>query len=408
MEHKTKDSVVPAPSTTSPASKAEPAPPPPAQTGGRGRLLRIGAGVLALAVALLFLYDRFFTVSAGNAVLSGAPFTLRAPIEGTLDANERLPGALMEQGQSFGRIVNERLDDSRHAELSTNIIVAEGELSAIAQRLAGVNGQLEAMQRSGGAFRDARAAQLQERLKESEATLKAAQARLREAEQAVARSDGLLRAGLTTRVAAENFRRDLAMARVELRTVAERHSAVVAEEQGAQAGIFTADSATDRSITQQTEDRLKLNQIELQALQSEKQARLAAMRAQLQREQQRIGRLRDAALMVPARGRMVRLRAQNGEFLRQGQDIADFIECGRPIVTAELDERAFRALRLGQQAVFTAAGEKEEHRGTVMQLLPPMLSPAETRGTFLVVVRVDPLNLASSCEVGRVGTLRFR
>ncbi|MFC7608029.1 hypothetical protein [Teichococcus aestuarii] len=82
----------------------------PAQSGSRaatswnvGRLLRIGLGALILGTALLFLWDRFFTFSSTRAVLSAAPFALRAPVEGILQAEPRLPGSLLERGRASAR-----------------------------------------------------------------------------------------------------------------------------------------------------------------------------------------------------------------------------------------------------------------------------------------------------------------
>lgn len=386
----------------------------PAQSGSRaatswnvGRLLRIGLGALILGVALLFLWDRFFTFSSTRAVLSAAPFALRAPVEGILQAEPRLPGSLLERGARFGQIQNERIDDGRLTELGAGVRVLEAEIAAIERRLRGTAARAGAAGEAAGAFRQTRLEQIAARRAEAEAQLSAAAARLRAAEAGLARGEALRRGGYIAAAALDALRRERDVASGEQRAAAQRRAALLAEQAGAEGGVFAAEAGTDRSASQQSQDRLQLAELELEASLAERHARLAAMRGRLEHEAARITRLREATLMVPAEARLVSLAAQPGEYVRQGQEIAGFVDCTRPLVRAEMDERGFRALRLGMRARFVMAGEREEHEGRVVQLLPPMLAGPEGRETFLAVVQVASDRLSRGCEVGRIGSVRF-
>jgi DNA gyrase/topoisomerase IV subunit A len=95
------------------------------------------------------------------------------------------------------------------------------------------------------------------------------------------------------------LRSDLAVARDGLRAATERRTALLAEQEGASLGVLATDNATDRSISQQTTDRLTPTLVEVDAMLAERRARRAAIQQQLDAERQRVGLLREAPLRAP-------------------------------------------------------------------------------------------------------------
>lgn len=387
-----------------PTRKAPPSP-PPAAGDVMGRALRILFALGVVSTTAWFIYDRFFVLSTSTAVLAGRSVTLRSPIEGQLDMPPRLPGEQLTEGMLFATVINERADTRRLAELRSTVATLEGELQALEHRSSGTGGLLQSATGTAEAFRQTRSDQLRARLAEAEAIFRQAEARLREATTAATRGQSLVRQGFTTQAAMDVLRRDLDVARDTLRAAAERRDSLMVEQSGAAAGIFATDNATDRSVSQQTMDRLMLTLVEVDAMLAERRARLPSLREQLATEERLLGLNRDAGIRMPSTGIITRVLVQPGEYVRPGQEVARLVACGDPLLTAELEERTFRRIQLGQQAEFRPNGSRQLLRGEVIQLMPISLTPGEARTRPQVLLRIA--SEAGNCETGRMGELRF-
>lgn len=388
------------------ASPTTPRPrlPPP------GRMIRIGIGALLVLLAGLFLHDRFGRLEASQALLHGTPQALRAPIDGTLSVpGIGLPaiGSILEPAVPYAAIINPRAEDRSLRETIAQLRMAEAEREALRARIAALEGEMAAAERQAGAFRHARSGTLDARVAEAEHALAAADARLREAEAALRRGQALAQAGVVAGAALDQARRAQQVAASDRQAAANRLAALRTELNAARGGVFASDNASDRSASQQVRDRLSLMAAELAHQLTAQEARIAALAEQRLAEEARYARAREAPLHVGAQARLVRQLAQPGEHVRQGQEIAQFVDCANPVVTAQVDARIFRSLRLGQPAQFQAAGESAWQRGSIAALLPGQVSE-RAQPAFEVIVRLDPHGpAAQGCETARLGRLSF-
>jgi hypothetical protein len=393
------DQAVPAP--TSPTTKVE------EKRGILGRVSRIGLGLAAVAVAGYFIYDRFFALGSTNAVLSATPLVLRAPIEGQLTLNSIASGTLLEERTPIGKLNNTRLDNSRVHDISAQVIAAEQEVDLIRQRI--INAEQEAIDAlaQASSFQKAKVDQIDARLDESEARIRNAQARLREAEGIQGRNEQLLRSGVATLAAVEQARRGLEVARGDLEVAIRQRQGIRTELDAAGQGIFTGETGTNRSASQQQYDRARQQQRELSAAFNDRQARLDALRSQLITERTEIARRAAADLEVLVRSRLIRFSAQSGEFVRQGQDIATLIDCTRPLVTVEVSDRIFRSLNMGMQGNFTPVGGGQQVQGTIVELQTPLTNQPGQSGQYRAIMQVSDPALVQACDTGRAGRVSF-
>lgn len=387
-----------------PPIKSQPAP-PPARGDPLARALRILFALAILGTTAWFIHDRFFVIRAQTAVLAGRTITLRAPIDGRLDMPQHFPGDQLAEGAVFAQVVNERAATLGLSQLRGNLAALEAEIAALEHRAAGTSALLQDASGTAEAFRRTRVDQIASRLAEAESLLRVADARLREATAAATRGQSLVRQGFTTQAQMDVLRRDLDVARDTQRALAERRDSLLVEQAGAQAGIFATDNATDRSISQQTMDRLTLTMVELSAMIAERRARLPALRREAEREEQLLALHQNGPIRVPAGSVVIRVLANHGEVVRAGQEIARLAACGEPILTAELDDRSMRHVQIGQKAEFRAAGSRQVLEGEVVQVIPLSLTPGEARGRPQALLRIA--SQADSCETGRMGEVRF-
>lgn len=397
--------VTPAQEKPAAAVKRPPAAPPPSGRDLLGRAGRILFALAILGTTIWFVHDRFFVVSAPTAVLAGRNITLRAPIDGRLDMPLRFPGDQLSEGTLFAAVVNERAATLGLSQLRANIATLEAEIQALEHRAAGTSALLQEAAGTAEAFRRTRVDQIAARLAEAESLLRVAEARLREATTAAARGQSLVRQGFTTVAQMDVLRRDLDVARDSQRALAERRDSLLVEQAGAIAGVFATDNATDRSISQQTTDRLALTMVELNAMIAERRARLPGLQRQAEREEQLVTLNQEGPVRVPAQSVIIRVLAHHGEVVRAGQEVARLAACGEPILAAELDERSMRQVRVGQKAEFRPAGSREVLLGEVVQVIPLSLTPGEARGRPQALLRIA--SQADACETGRMGEVRF-
>ncbi|HEY8612168.1 MAG TPA: HlyD family efflux transporter periplasmic adaptor subunit [Roseomonas sp.] len=402
------------PEESGPKVFAAPPPSPPSppklaeeKRGLSGRVSRIALGLAALAVAGYFVWDRFFALGSTNAVLSGTPLALRAPIDGELRLNPIPPGTILEERAAIGTIVNTRLDTSRVNDIVAQVAAAEQEIDLIRRRIADAEQEATDALAQASSFQKARVEQIDARLDESEARIRNTQARLREAEGISGRNEQLLRSGVATVAAVEQARRGLEVARGELEVALRQRQAIRVELDAAARGIFTGETGTNRSASQQQYDRMRQQQRELSAQFADRQARLDFLRGQLMTERSQIARRSNAQLEVLVRSRLIRVQAQSGEFVRQGQEVANLIDCTRPLVTVEVSDRIFRSLRMGLSGTFVPAGGGQPYQGSIVELQAPLSNQSGQGGQYRAIMQVNEPSFAAECQTGRAGRVSF-
>ena len=79
---------------------------------------------------------------------------------------------------------------------------------------------------------------------------------------------------------------------------------------------------------------------------------------------------------------------QPGEYVRAGQELARLAACGDPLLTAEVDDRTFRRVQLGQRAEFRPNGSRQRLEGEVIQTMPTNLTPGDPRTRPQILLRI--------------------
>jgi hypothetical protein len=364
------------------------------------------------------MYDRFIGLSSNTAVLSGVLLVMRAPIDGKFLSTLPLdPGNTVEANQNIGFVVNDRSDTGRLLDLLSNYQTLEGEIESTNIRIAAIDQAIDRATKDADAFRQARVEQLSARLRENEAGITSERARVLEADSALRRSEALLVTHTGTGIAVEQARRAHAVAVSDLNVAIQKRAGVVTELEAARGGVYATDVASDRSSSQQAIDRMILLRGELNATLVAQSRRLVAMSAQAKAEQVRMDKVSYVDLEVSkARSRVVHLSAQSGEFVRQGQTIAEFTDCSRPLVITTVDEGSFRSLRVGMKGVFKPGSTLTQllhntvgYEGRIVQLITPMTNAQGSNidNKYRAVLAVYSEDLVNSCANSQVGRVSF-
>ncbi len=384
------------------------------------RVLRRGIkSLIALGVAIFLGWvplHRLLETTSAEAAVNARLITLRAPIDGEIASlQESSPGAVVQPEDRLLRIVDQRADRSRVADLERMMSSLNAEVAGLDQRRV----QLEALRKDLNgqldAFQHGRVRQLEARIAEYSALLASAEAQRDEANLALERARTLSAAGFQSEAAFERAKREAKVSSMAVDAARERLNGARVELDGARQGLFVGDSYNDIPRSAQRVDEIRQQIVEVSAALAERQMRSASLEAALVDEEKRFVDRASAYIAAPAMGYVWEVLTAPGEQVRRGQDLMRVLDCGGTVVTAAVSESVYNSLRLGEPASFQLRGNSLNYQGRIVGLNGLAKAPANlaieqkalVREPYHVTVEVPELGRTPGCSVGRTGKVTF-
>jgi multidrug resistance efflux pump len=411
----------PAPAQDVPPADTQTAPPPPARTGLVSplvrRLLKTALGLGIVAVVGYAPLQRLLQTSSVEAVVNARMITLRAPIDGEVEAgpNPLDFGTSLARGEVLFRIVNRRADRSRLDDLSRQIGQLQEERPGVAARLADARVLLKDLKEQTHLFAQSRILQLEARQGELTADVDAARAKREAAQIALDRYTRLAGNGVMSMSQLTQAQRDGSVAEKLEAAAQKRLEAVGVELAAAQRGVFVGDSYNDRPRSSQRADELEQLVSNLTETLAETDQRIARLTGELAHEKARYDDLAAVDMIAPTRGSVWEMLTAPEEQVHRGQDLVRVLDCGGALVTAVVSEAVYNRLQVGTAARFQPRDGQEILPGRVVRLTGASASPANLaiqpsvllREGYHVTVAVPKLAEGQDCMVGRTGRVIF-
>ena len=378
-----------------------PAPPAPVKTKPKSstprRVLKTLLGLALVAAVGYAPLQRLAQTSSVEAIVNARVITLRAPIEGELQAGPagREAGAALAPGDVLFRILDPRADRGRIDDLSRQLAQARDERPRLAARLTSARALLADLTEQTRAFGAARIRQLEARHDALTADAAAAHARTLDAKATLERANRLAADGAGTTVQANLAKRDADIAAQNEISAQGLIAVSDVELEAARRGVFVGDSYNDRPTSAQRADDLRQQMVDF--------------------EQARYAQLSSAAVIAPAKGSVWEVLTTPGEQVRRGQELMRVLDCGGALVTATVGESVYNRLSVGAPARFQPRDGGADLAGTVISLTGSSTTPANfailpaalARGAYHVTVSVPGLASGQTCDVGRTGRVVF-
>jgi multidrug resistance efflux pump len=398
---------------------AEPA--PAVRTGWispmASRLLKTALGLGLVALVGYAPMHRLLQTSSVEAVVNARMITLRAPIDGEVQAGA-IPlefGTPVARGEVLFRIVNRRADSARVDDLSREIGHLREERPAAAARLADASALLKDMKEQTHVFAESRILQLEARQGELIADVDAAQAKTEASKIALERHTRLAGNGVLSMSQLTQAQREASVAEKLEAAAKKRLEASGVELTAARAGVFVGDSYNDRPRSSQRADELQQLVSNLTATVTETDARITRLTAELAHEKARYDDLASVDMAAPTRGSIWEMLIAPEEQVHRGQDLVRVLDCGGAVVTAVVSEAVYNRLQVGSAARFQPRDGDESLPGRVIRLTGASASPANLaiqpsvllRESYHVTVAVPKLAEGQDCMVGRTGRVIF-
>jgi multidrug resistance efflux pump len=191
------------------------------------------------------------------------------------------------------------------------------------------------------------------------------------------------------------------------------------ELESAKEGVFLRDGANDSPYSQQQRDRLVLRRQELEIQILEESSRSAKLGAEITEERERLHRLSQVDLFLPANHVVWAVAASPGSTVTEGQTLLDLASCERRFVAVELPEREFERTKAGDTASVRLIGSDEWRPGIVRQvrgsaartddrlLAAQVPVPHPHSVTVEIELQQQESQQNSFCNIGRLAEVRF-
>ena len=279
---------------------------------------RVVKTLLGLALVAAVGYEplqRMAQTSSVEAIVNARVITLRAPIEGELQAGPagREAGAALAPGDLLFRIVDPRADRGRIDDLSRQLAQARDERPRLVARLEAARALLADLTEQTRAFGAARIRQLEARHEALTADAAAAHARTLDAAATLERANRLAAQGAGTAVQASLAKRD---ADVAAQNEISAQGLIVVNDvelEAARRSVFVSDSYNDRPTSAQRADDLRQQIVDFEQALDEGDRRIARLSQDVADEQARYAELSSAAVVAPAKGSVWELLTAPGE-----------------------------------------------------------------------------------------------
>ena len=382
------------------------------------RALKIAAGLAIVAVFGWLPLRAVWQTSSVEAVVNARLVTLRSPIDGEISSTSNHSTALsaINEGGVILRVVNARGDRARLDDLRRQMSRLDNERPSLATKLASAQAAQQDLARQAAQFREGRILQLEARIAEMQSVIEAAASRREEATAAMERASSLIKSGSVSTVEFSRLTREQSIAQQTEIGARRRLDAAKIELIAAQKGTYLGDSYNDRPSSVQREEEMRQRAEDLKADLTHADTEINWLAGEIASEQLHLVGRSEADIKAPISGRIWEMMTSPGEDVRAGQPLLKLLDCSGAVVTANVTERVYNGLQLGEQASFEPNDGSPAIKGSIVNLTGASGAPANlainpdalNKEPYRVTVSMPNLDAAGKgCAVGRTGRVVF-
>jgi hypothetical protein len=379
------------------------------------RFFKVAVG-LALVIAFGWAPLRaMLATTSVEAIVNARIETIRSPLEGVVQFG---PGESANWSAAAVPpklvIANAYADRSRLDELRRQQNALESQNQALARESQATQTALDALDLQVEKFRKSRLRLIEARLAAQTAELEAAIAKTSQVTASRRRSEQLQKTGDVSAAEGDRTQYEWRAATSAEAAARKRLEETRVERDAVADGVFVGDSYNDSPSSQQRATELRLRKGELEAQLDATRSQMNHLADQIAEEDARYRQRSEATAILPAKGRVWEMLIAPGEYVSKGQDLLRVLDCSKPIVSANVDERVYDHLEVGSPATFRPLEGGETYHGTVVNLtgaagasgnfaIPPL---SLRKSPFYVTIAIDDMGEAG-CAIGRTGTVTF-
>ena len=350
-----------------------------------------------------------------EAIINARIETIRAPIEGIVQApSEKTANWSSTAAPPKLTITNPYADRSRLDELRRELNALEAQEETLGRQSQLTGTALDTINLQAEKYRAGRLKLIEARLARQVAELQAASAKTSQTTAAKQRSDHLQQTGFISGADSDRAQYEWNAATSAEAAAQKRLEETKVEHDAVADGVFIGDSYNDAPSSIQRATELKMKKGELDAQLTAVRTQIKHLTDQISEEEARVRLRSEATVALPPKGRVWEMLVGPGEFVNKGQDLLRVLDCSKPIVSANVDERVYNRLEVGSPATFRPLEDGKTYHGSVINLTGAAGAPGNFaippinlhKSPFYVTIAMDDMS-AAGCSIGRTGTATF-
>jgi multidrug resistance efflux pump len=224
----------------------------------------------------------------------------------------------------------------------------------------------------------------------------------------------LVKSGITSIADLDRAQSDFDVASHQVDALEGRLDSLRVQQQSIDQGVVSEPGSNDVAYSRQREDEVMIRLSELDRDKALAQADLNETQARLQSEEQRVARLRSAAMTSPITGMIWKLDAHDGERLGTGDTVAQVVGCDQTFIIATLPQNRFSDVAVGSRVKYRLSGDLIERYGSVASITGDATAgdrnlaalPIASKGPT-ITARVMPDSSSEECLIGRTARVLF-
>jgi multidrug resistance efflux pump len=386
----------------------------------RSRTMRIWLALALISISGWAFLPYVTYRIAPSAFVNAELVRVAAPISGRLTQDLPHKGDFVEHPETVS-LIKALSPDRRHLlDLDRQYAVAKEQADLARKQLEEIATADSQLEKRMSAYREGVIKRLDYEIAEVKAESAGCEAESRQRQDAEARWEQLVKAGIASQVRSVEAQAVQQAASAKCQMAQARWQRLQGELASAQDGVFLRDGANDVPYSQQQRDRLLLRRQELETLALEGRARSSRLATEIAEERQRLDRLDHADLSLPQGYVVWSVSASPGSAVTEGQTLLDLADCAHRFVAVELSERDFEQIKAGDPAYVRligsddwTEGEVRQVRGSAARIDDRLLAaqpPGPNAGSITVEIGLPSEASADRngfCNIGRLAEVRF-
>lgn len=387
----------------------------------RSRPIRLALALFLIAAGAWAFFPYVAYRVAPSAFVNAELVRVAAPISGRLTRNLPGKGDYIKEAAEVPLVASLSPDRRHLFELDRQRAVASERAELAQRQLAEINDFNRELANRTEAYRAGTIERLTQEIKETTAERTGCLAELKQRQEVGSRMEQLVKSGTASEIRTAEVLAVQEAASTRCAMAEARLQRLQVELDSANSGVFLRDGANDVPYSQQQRDRLLLRRQELEAQVLEETSRSARIAAEIKEERDRIDRLSNVELFLPANHVVWAVTASPGSAVTEGQALLDLASCGQRFVAVELPEREFEQITVGDTAAVRLIGSDIWYQGVVRQVrgsaartddrLLAAQVPVPNPGRITVEVGLPPQDSSAQqggfCNIGRLADVRF-
>lgn len=331
--------------------------------------IRITVGFICLFVLIISIVPNFYLYSSSDGVVNAHTTTLKSPIEGIVNFQEKVKhGKFFKKSEIIGTVTNDRVNRAHLHELMTEKKTLEGRIKNLSERIAEYTKLKDELTVNQAKYQKFAGKQLSAQIKQTENRLVQERAEFERSKKEFDANKTLDDKLAVKRRELERTESNYLKAEAKVLELENQLEEFKNSLSAIEAGVFLGSGNNDSPYSKQRMDQLVIEISLAKTALEEAKCRIDGIIAQIETEQGRIQKVECFTMVTPFDALAWRIPVNEGSTVIIGSETIVLLECSSVFLDIAVSESQFANIKSGDKIQYRLIGESGFHKGVVFAL----------------------------------------